>query len=201
MLCTCITNFDTFRRHLRPNNNVKCRNSRFYGEREHMTVNFHSLCYLRSHLFCCWIVRPHCRSWTHWNKRKVVQVTRTWFSSDVFVGAAVVVAWSPHCRGWREEERGPWERGWTKAARLQMRCHGHAHCAIRPSENTENSLRENMGENFRMNTVELLNQVSFDSGICLTTPSRTLSFLIDSYNWRNNTKVKRFFVAATVLVY
>ena len=33
MLCTCITNFDTFRRHLRPNNNVKCPNSRFYTGR------------------------------------------------------------------------------------------------------------------------------------------------------------------------
>ena len=80
MLCTYITNFDTFLRHLRPNNNVKCPNSSFCGEREHMTVNFHSLCYLedRSHKFCyCRIVRPHCRSWTHWNKRKIVRVTRT----------------------------------------------------------------------------------------------------------------------------
>ena len=27
--------------------------------------------------FCYWIVRPHCRSWTNWNKPKVVQVTGT----------------------------------------------------------------------------------------------------------------------------
>ena len=83
----------------------------------------------------------------------------------------------------REVENGGRKRedpGNEVGARLQMRCQGHAHCAIRPSENTENF--GEMGENFRMNTVELLNQVSFDSGICLTTPSRTLRFLIDSYN-------------------
>ena len=29
----------------------------------------------RSHLFCYWIVRPHCTSLTNWNNREVVQIT------------------------------------------------------------------------------------------------------------------------------
>ena len=41
---------------------------------------FHSLSQLerRSHLLCYWIVRPHCTSWTNWNNREVVQVTRSY---------------------------------------------------------------------------------------------------------------------------
>ena len=41
---------------------------------------FHSLSQLdrRSHLFCYWIVWPHCTSWTNWNNREAVQVARNY---------------------------------------------------------------------------------------------------------------------------
>ena len=76
--CTCVMNFGTFLHRARPNHNVKWLNSRLCGEREHMTVNFSISVSTWIHLFCYWIVRPHCTSWANWNNRKVVQETRTY---------------------------------------------------------------------------------------------------------------------------
>ena len=59
---------------------------------------FHSLSQLerRSCQFFSRIVRPLFTSWTNWNNRKYCTLLELLFSSDVFVGVAVVVAKSPY---------------------------------------------------------------------------------------------------------
>ena len=60
---------------------MKWPNSRFCGEREHTTVNFLILLpYLNAvpiNLVPGYFTHPHCTSWTNWNYREVVQVTRS----------------------------------------------------------------------------------------------------------------------------
>ena len=90
-LCTCVLRFGTFLSRPLQNNNVKWPNSRYYGEREHTTMNFLSMSGLElySLRISSWTVRPHWTNRTCWNNLEIVlyrYVNSVHFLSDIFHG-------------------------------------------------------------------------------------------------------------------
>ena len=87
------------------------QNETFRGERDvsgfvenvstrRWNFNYPSLLKHHSYQSSSRILRLHCISRTNWNNREVVTVVEVIFSSDVFVGGAIVVAFPPNEYRW-----------------------------------------------------------------------------------------------------